>query len=197
MEKERTLVLIKPDGVKRTLIGEILQRFEARGLKVVALHMTHPTKEQMDAHYPKDKEWIQGLGNNTARSYKEFDMPTTLKEDYGTEDSYEIGQLVREWLLDYMTSGPIVKIVVEGLHAVKMVRKIIGPTIPAFAEGGTIRGDLSIDSPDFANLKKRAIQNLIHASGNVQEAEYEINHWFSPEDIHSYTTGHDFIYSGA
>ena len=196
MEKERTLVLVKPDGVKRSLIGEIIKRFEICGLKIVALHMTYPTREQMDSHYPKDKAWVTGLGNNTVRSYKEFDIPTTLKEDYNTDDPYEIGKLVREWLLDYTTSGPIVKIVIEGLHAVKIVRKIVGPTVPAFAEGGTIRGDLSIDSPDFANLKKRAIQNLIHASGTEEEAEHEIKHWFAPEEIHKYKTGHDLIYSG-
>ena len=196
MEKERTLVLIKPDGIKRSLIGEIIKRFESRGLKIVALHMTHPTREQMDLHYPKDKEWIKGLGMNTVKSYKEFEIKSSLKEDYGTEDPYKIGKMVREWLLDYMTSGPIVKIVVEGLHAVKMVRKIIGPTVPAFAEGGTIRGDLSIDSPDYANLKKRAIQNLIHASGNVKEAEEEIKHWFSPEEVHEYKTGNDMVYYG-
>ena len=196
MEKERTLVLVKPDGVKRSLIGEIIKRFEICGLKIVALHMTYPTREQMDSHYPKDKAWVTGLGNNTVRSYKEFDIPTTLKEDYNTDDPYEIGKLVREWLLDYTTSGPIVKIVIEGLHAVKIVRKIVGPTVPAFAEGGTIRGDLSIDSHDFANLKKRAIQNLIHASGTEEEAEHEIKHWFAPEEIHKYKTGHDLIYSG-
>lgn len=196
MENERTLVLIKPDGVKRALIGEIIKRFESRGLKIVALHMTHPTKEQMDAHYPKGEEWINGLGNNTIRSYKEFEMPTTLKEDFGTEDPYELGQKVREWLLNYMTSGPIVKIVVQGLHAVKTVRKIVGPTIPAFAEGGTIRGDLSIDSPDFANFKRRAVQNLIHASGTVDEAEHEIQLWFSPEDIQQYKTGHEMVFLG-
>ena len=195
MDKERTLVLIKPDGVKRSLIGEVIKRFEARGLKIIAMHMTHPTREQMDAHYPKDKEWITGLGANTVRSYKEFDIPSTLKEDYGTEDQYEIGKLVREWLLDYMISGPIVKIVVQGLHSVKMVRKIVGPTIPAFAEGGTIRGDISIDSPDYANLKKRAIQNLLHASGSKEEAEFEISHWFSPEELHDYKTANDMIYS--
>ncbi|MBS3066031.1 nucleoside-diphosphate kinase [Candidatus Pacearchaeota archaeon] len=193
METERTLMLIKPDGVKRGLIGEVIMRFELRGLKIVALQMIQPTKKQMDVHYPKDKEWITNLGENTAKSYKEFNIPSTLKEDYGTEDLYEIGKMVREWLLDFMTSGPIVKIVVEGLHAIKMVRKIIGSTVPAFAEPGTIRGDFSIDSPDLANMKKRAVKNLIHASGNAEEAEHEIQHWFSPEDICDYKSIHDAI----
>ena len=190
---EKTLVLIKPDGVKKHLIGEVIKRFESRGLKIVALHMSWPTKNQIDTHYPKDKEWIAGLGNNTIKSYKEFNSPTTLEEDFGTEEAYQIGLKVREWLVDFMTSGPVVKMVVEGLNAIKMVRKIVGQTVPAFAEPGTIRGDFSIDSPDFANAKKRAVKNLIHASGNATEAEYEINHWFSPEEIHSYETIHDFF----
>lgn len=191
MEKERTLVLIKPDGVKKHLIGETIKRLESRGLKIVALQMIWPTNEQMDSHYPKDKEWVTGLGNNTVKSYKEFEIPSTLMEDYQTEDPYEIGKKVRKWLINFMTSGPIVKMVVEGLHAIKMVRKIIGQTVPAFAEPGTIRGDFSIDSPDFANMKKRAVQNLIHASGNKQEAEKEIQLWFPPENIYTYKSIHD------
>lgn len=193
METEKTLVLIKPDGVKRHLIGETIKRFEARGLKIIALQMVWPTKEQMDNHYPKDKKWITGLGNNTIKSYEEFEIPSTLLEDYQTQDPYEIGIKVRQWLIDFMTSGPIVKMIVQGLHAIKIVRKIIGHTVPAFAEPGTIRGEYSIDSPDFANAKKRAVKNLIHASGNKQEAEHEINLWFSPEDLHEYKTIHDFL----
>ncbi|MBS3133633.1 nucleoside-diphosphate kinase [Candidatus Woesearchaeota archaeon] len=188
---ERTLVLLKPDTVKRTLIGEVIRRFESRGLKIVALEMIHPTREQMDAHYPKSKEWITGLGNNTVKSYKEFEIPTTLEEDYGTNDPYKIGLMVREWLINFMTSGPIVKMVIEGLHSIKMVRKIIGSTVPAFAEPGTLRGDFSVDSPDLANAKKRAVQNLIHASGNKEEAEQEIKLWFKKEELHSYKTIHD------
>jgi|SRR3989344_4480529 len=191
MEKEKTLVLIKPDGVKRGLIGEVIGRFESRGLKIVALGLVGPTKAKMDKHYPRDKEWITNLGKNTEKSYKEFSIPSTLKEDYGTEDLYEIGKKVREWLINFMTSGPIVKMVVEGPHSIKMVRKIVGPTVPAFAESGTIRGDFSIDSPDLANMKKRAVQNLIHASGNKEEAEYEINLWFSKEEVCEYQTVHD------
>lgn len=185
-EEERTLVLIKPDGVKRGLVGEVLHRFEKRGLKIVALAMISPSREEMDQHYPKDKEWITGLGKNTARSYEEFKIPSTLNADYGTKDPYEIGLMVRGWLVDFMVSGPIVKVVVEGLHAIRMARKIVGPTIPAFAEMGTIRGDFSVDSPVLANTQKRAVRNLIHASGNAEEAEFEIKHWFGAGEIHSY-----------
>lgn len=184
--EERTLVLIKPDGVKRGLIGEVVERIESRGLKVVGLGLIRPTREEMDRHYPKDKEWVTGLGRNTAKSYDEFHIPSTLMDDYGTEDIYEIGKLVREWLVDFMISGPIVKMVVEGLHSIRMVRKIIGSTIPAFAEMGTIRGDFSVDSPVLANVQRRAVHNLIHASGNPEEALHEINLWFPAGEIHHY-----------
>lgn len=184
--EERTLVLIKPDGVKRGLVGEVLARIEKRGLKIIALEMIWPTKAEMDKHYPKDTEWITGLGRNTAKSYEEFKIPSTLTDDYGTEDHHKIGMMVRAWLVDFMVSGPIVKIVVEGLHAIRMVRKIVGPTIPAFAEMGTIRGDFSVDSPVLANVQKRAVRNLIHASGNPEEAQHEIALWFTPKEIHAY-----------
>ena len=194
MERERTLVLIKPDGVKRSLVGEVIKRFESRGLKIVALGLIHPTPEQMDMHYPKDKGWIENLGKNTARGYEEFKVPTTIKDDFGTDDLYKIGKEIRKWLIDYMTSDPIVKMVIEGPHSVKAVRKIVGQTIPAFAEPGTIRGDFSVESSDLANMKKRAIQNLIHASGSVEEAEQEIKLWFIPEEIHDYQTIHDLYF---
>lgn len=192
MDKEKTLVLIKPDGVKRHLIGETIKRFEARGLKIVALQMTWPTKEQMGSHYPKDKEYLTQLGGKTIKTYEEFEI-SSLKDDFGTDDPYEIGVEIRKFLIDFMTSGPIVKMVVEGVHAIKMVRKIIGNTIPAFAEPGTLRGEFSVDSPAIANIKKRSVKNLIHASGNKQEAEKEIGIWFSPEDLHDYKTLYDFL----
>jgi len=193
LKEERTVVIIKPDGVKRGLTGEIIRRIEQRGLKIIALGMIWPSREQMDIHYPKDETWITGLGKNTERSYKEYNIPTTLKEDYGTEDLYEIGKMVREWLVEFMTSGPLVKMVVSGLHAIPMVRKIVGPTIPSLAEMGTIRGDFSVDSPALANIQKRSVHNLVHASGSVEEAENEIKVWFSPEEIHDYKRAEEDI----
>ena len=186
LQEEKTVVIIKPDGVKRGLTGEIIRRIEQRGLKIIALEMIWATKEQMDAHYPKDREWITNLGRNTARAYEEYKLATTIREDYGTDDLFEVGKLVRQWLIDFMTSGPIVKMVVSGLHAIAMVRKIVGPTIPSFAEMGTIRGDFSVDSPALANAAHRAVRNLVHASGNAAEAENELALWFAPEQIHAY-----------
>ncbi|MBI2054807.1 MAG: nucleoside-diphosphate kinase [Candidatus Sungbacteria bacterium] len=186
LTEETTFVIVKPDGVKRGLVGEVIRRIEQRGLKIVALEMIWATRKEMDKHYPKDRAWITNLGANTLKTYQEFKIPVNLKKEYGTSDPHKIGLKVRGWLLDFMISGPVVKIGVEGLHAIKMVRKIVGPTIPAFAEMGTVRGDFSVDSPALANANRRAIHNLIHASGNLAEARNELKMWFKKNQIHVY-----------
>jgi len=127
-KEERTLVIIKPDGVKRGLIGESIHRFEQRGLKIIALKMTQAKKEQINDHYPKDKKWIKRLGEKTLKNYEKYGYDP-IKE-MGSDDPEKIGEQVRNWLLEYMTSAPIVKIVVQGVHAIDMVRKIVGPTLP-------------------------------------------------------------------
>jgi len=176
-KEERTYLMIKPDGVRKGLIGEVIKRIEQRDLKIVALEMFQPTVDQIDNHYPKDEAWIRRLGGKTLSTYQKYGFDPVA--EVGTADDLAIGQLVRGWLIDYMTSAPLVKMVIQGLHAVDVVRKIVGPTIPATAEMGTIRGDFSIDSPVLANKEKRAVMNLIHASETAAEAEHEIAHWFA------------------
>jgi len=180
-KEEKTVVLIKPDGVKRGLIGEIISRIEKRGLKIISLQMVQATPEQIDNHYPKSEGWIKRLGEKTLKNYKEFGFDA--EKELGTTDTMEIGKMVRGWLIDYMTSGPIVKIVVKGIHAIKMVRKIAGGSLPSEAEMGTIRGDFSVDSAAAANRDKRAIHNIIHASETKEEAENELDLWFSLDDL--------------
>ncbi len=183
-KQEQTFLMIKPDGVTRGLIGEIIERIEQRGLKIVALGMFKPTHEQMDSHYPKDKKWISRVGQKTLDTYEKYNLDA--QKEVGTIDAYEIGVMVRGWLIDFMTSAPLVKIVVQGIHAIDMVRKLSGPTMPSMAEMGTIRGDFSVDSPIAANKGKRAVKNIVHASETPEEAQHEISHWFSPEEIHEY-----------
>ena len=183
-KEERTVVIVKPDGVRRGLVGEIASRFERRGLKIVALEMFSATKTQIDDHYPKEEAWITRLGEKTLSNYQKYGWDA--KKELGTDDTMEIGKMVRGWLLDYMTSSPLVKMVVKGIHAVDMVRKIAGPTMPAAAEMGTIRGDFSVDDATAANRDKRAIHNIVHASETPEEAEHEIKFWFAPEEIHEY-----------
>lgn len=190
-KEEKTVLLIKPDGVKRGLIGEILSRIERRGLKIIALEMFWPSKAQIDEHYPKDKAWLRRIGEKTVKNYKEYGLD--IKKELGTDDLEEIGKMVRSWLMDYMTSGPIVKAVIKGIHAIDMVRKIVGPSMPAQAEMGTIRGDFSVDDATAANRDKRAIHNLVHASETIQEAEHELAFWFSPEEINDYKRAEEDI----
>ncbi|MBI4094907.1 MAG: nucleoside-diphosphate kinase [Candidatus Liptonbacteria bacterium] len=183
-KEEKTVVIVKPDAVKRGLTGEIVNRIERRGLKVVALTMIKATREEMDIHYPKSKEWIARLGQKTLGTYEKYGIDP--REALGTSDAFEIGTMVREWILEYMTSGPVVKIVIEGIHAIDMVRKICGNTLPNLADMGTIRGDYSVDSPALANADKRAVRNLVHASESPEESANELAHWFVGNEIHSY-----------
>lgn len=182
--KERTLILIKPDGVKRGLIGEIINRFEKTGLKIVALKLVKPTVEHIDLHQPKDEEWIKGMGEKTLKNYQEYGI--NPKKEVGTDNPLEIGKMIRKWNSDFLTSGPVVAAVLEGNHAVSNVRMVAGNTLPVFATPGTIRGDYSVDSPALANAMKRAVKNVFHASGTVEEAEKEIGIWFSGEELHDY-----------
>ncbi len=190
-QEEETFILIKPDGVKRGLTGEIISRLEQRGLKIIALKMVKATREQIDEHYPKDELWIKRLGEKTLATYEKYGYDAV--KEVGTNDPMEIGKIVRGWLMDYMTSGPMIKMIIQGIHAVDMVRKMVGNSIPAMAEMGTIRGDFSVDSSVLANRSKRAIHNLIHASETEKEADHEINFWFAPEEICEYKRAEEDI----
>jgi len=190
-KQERTYVMVKPDGVKRGLVGEIVRRFEQRGLKIVAMKMFEATRDQIDGHYPKAESWITRVGTKTLDTYQHYGLDPV--SEIGTANPLEIGNMVRGWLLEYMTEGPMVKMVVEGIHAIDMVRKICGHTLPNKAEMGTIRGDYSVDSPAAANKDKRGIHNLIHASETPEEASHEIDYWFAPEEIFTYKRAEEDI----
>lgn len=175
-QAEQTFVLIKPESVRMGLIGEIIRRFEQRGLSIVALEMFQPTVEDMDNHYPKDEAWITRLGEKGISSYNEFGFD--IEGDFGTTDPAQIGPQVRQWLIEHMTSAPLVKMIVQGRHAIGMVRKVVGETMPYRADMGTIRGDFSNDSPAVANSEKRVLYNIVHASEDAEEAAHEIKLWF-------------------
>lgn len=184
LKEEKTLVLLKPDSVRKGLIGEIIKRFEQRDLKIVALEMFEPTRKQINDHYPKDEKWIRRLGEKTLGTYTKYGYDA--KKELGTTDALKIGKMVRGWVIDYMISAPLVKMVVQGVHAIDVVRKIAGPTLPFQADMGTLRGDYSIDSPALANKEKRAVMNLLHASETPAEARHEIKHWFGRQKPFSY-----------
>ncbi len=177
---ERTLALIKPDAIKRGLVGEIISRFERAGLRLEEMKIVNATTEIVGKHYPDDKNWIRSIGKKTVDAYKKYNL--NIAEDLGTDDALEVGKLVRKWLIQHLTSGPVVALILSGNHAIEVVRKIIGNTIPLFAELGTIRGDFSMDSPDLSIKEKRALQNLVHASSTIEEAKREISLWFEKVD---------------
>ncbi len=160
MAIEQTLVLIKPDGIQRGLVGEIIKRFEQRGLKIVGLKLTHPDNDLAQKHYTED---------------------ITKRR----------GEYVRNKLLKFLTSGPIVAMVIEGVDAIENVRKIVGDTESKSALPGTIRGDLSHVSFEHADAKEIPVKNLIHASANKQDATNELSLWFSVDEIHDYKRSED------
>lgn len=181
---ERTVILIKPDGVKRGLIGEVISRIEKMGLKIVAIKMISAKGEDLGKHYSDDKNYLLSLGKKTLKTYQEYGKDPV--KDLGTIDPLKLGQMVRKWTIDYLGSGPIVAILIEGKHAVDNVRAIAGPTMPVNAPVGTIRGDFSTDSAAYANPEKRGVQNIVHVSGSVQEAKFEEKLWFHEKEIQSY-----------
>lgn len=173
---ERTLVILKPDAVSRGLTGQILARLESAGLAVAELRMLTPDADMIAKHYPSDDEWLAIVGGKTLEDYERQGLDAQVV--LGTRDSVEIGRMVKRWLVEFMASGSVVVAIVEGNRAIEAVRKLVGATLPIMADPGTIRGDYSTDSPDLANAEKRPVRNLIHASGDPEEAEREISLWF-------------------
>ena len=184
---QRTFCMVKPDGVMRGLTGEIIKRIEKVGLKIVGLKMITATKEQIIKHYPmSDQAWVDRLGDKGLSTFSDLSLDPV--EFMGTADRSKIGKMVTGALVKYMTSGPVVIMMVEGIQAIDMVRKLAGHTLPFKADMGTIRGDFSVDSPAVANVEGRSIHNLFHASENEVEAASELKLWFNNDvkDIHTY-----------
>jgi nucleoside-diphosphate kinase len=186
---ERTLIILKPDAVQRGIVGDVITRFEKVGLKIIGAKMFVPDKSLLNKHYPVDREeFITGLGNKTLDNYKEQGIDP--HKHFGHNNPHKIGLIVQKWLVDFMTSAPVFAMVLEGPHAIEVVRKIRGHTLPLKAAPGTITGDYSFDSSAAANSALRPIRNLVHASGNKKEAEFEINLWFSKKELFDYEAIH-------
>ena len=186
---ERTLIIIKPDAIQRGIIGDIITRYEKVGLKIIGLKMFIPGKDILNKHYPVDRtEFIEGMGNKTLENMK--DLGLDPKEKFGHDDPHKIGLEIQKWLVDFMAGNPVITVVLEGPHAIEVVRKIRGHTLPLMAQPGTITGDYSFDSSSLANEDMRPIRNLVHASGNREEAEFEIGLWFSGSELFEYDTIH-------
>jgi len=187
--KEKTLVIIKPDGIQRSLVGEIISRFEKVGLKMVASKMLTVDEEHVEKHYTLDPTWRTVTGEKTIAGYKSKGLKPP------SEDPLEITDNILKGLKKYMTSGPVIVMVWEGVHGVGIVRKLVGGTEPLTSDVGTIRGDYVLDSYELSDKDGRSIRNLIHASGSVEEANMEIKHWFSEEEIIKYRlVGEQILY---
>lgn len=159
---ERTLIILKPDTVKRGIVGEILTRFERVGLKIVASKMFQPDYDHYYHHYEK-------IGKMVSRR----------------------GQQAFDVTLEMMQEGPVIAFVLEGVEAVSLVRKMVGTTEPKSALPGTIRGDYAHVSFGHADKESIGIPNIIHASGDPEEAIQEIAHWFSKSEIFEYESVHE------
>ncbi len=177
--KEKTLIIIKPESIQRHIIGELISKFERRGLKLVGCKLVAPDEKQVGKHYPDDKEWYVSSGTKTWQNYK----------DQGIEppgSPIELAKRTRKRLVDHLANRPLLLMIWEGPHAIALGRKTAGATNPLVADIGSIRGDYSLESYELADGIERAIHTLVHASGSVKEAEKEIKLWFKPDEVLDY-----------
>ncbi len=179
MKKERTFVIVKPDGVQRSLIGDIIKRIERTGLKLVALKMAIPTEDQCWTHYNKDDVWFESKGAKILENRQKAGMPIE-------KSAIEYGKDIIKALVKFMTCGPVVMMIWEGNESVGIVKKLVGSTEPVTSDVGTIRGDLTLDSYDLAGADDRAVRNLVHCTDNPAESQREIDIWFKKEEIVNY-----------
>ncbi len=179
-KQEKTLAIVKPDGVQRGLVGEILKRYEQVGLKLVGLKITIPTIELVEKHYLVDPDWKTKVGEKTIKSYQAKGLVPP------ESDPAKVGENVMSILKKYLTSGPVIAMVWQGMNAAAIVKKITGATEPLTSDVGTIRSDFTIDSYAVADADVRAVRNLVHISSNASDAEKEIPLWFRPEELIEY-----------
>lgn len=178
---ERTLVIVKPDGIQRSLIGEIIQRYERVGFKLVGLKLLIPTNDQAKKHYMVGgEEWLETVGKKAFAAYEK----KGLKSPFATPR--ENGVAILETNAKYLSSGPVIAMIWQGAHIVEIIRKLTGGTEPRTSDAGSIRGDFVHDSYMMADADTRSIRNLIHASGTPEEAGKEIPIWFSEDEIFDY-----------
>jgi len=184
--QERSLVLLKTDAVQRSLIGEIIKRFEQTGLKIAAMKMLWATEDQLLRHYNKDDDWYLEKGERVVK-----DLQAQGKEV--EKEAIEYGKDIIKTIVKYMQVSPIVALVLQGNQAVSVVTKIVGSTEPSTSDVGTIRGDYTLDSYSHATYENRAVRNLVHQSESPSEAEREIKIWFHDNEIMDYVTAQERI----
>lgn len=179
---EQTLILLKPDAVQRGIIGKIVSRFEDSGLKIIGMKMVWATEELAKKHYHLEEVWAKQIYEKTLASYQKEGKKWPYK------DYLDIGKTIQKWNMQFLREGPVIAIVIEGPHAIEIIRKMAGSTEPRSAVPGTIRGDFAmIESYALADKKQRVLRNLIHASDTAENAKREISLWFGDSELHKYT----------
>lgn len=184
--QERTFVILKPDTVQRSLIGEVIKRFERTGLKCTAMKMFTADEARLLAHYNKDDAWFLKKGQRTVD-----DMIAQGREV--TKEPIEYGKDIIRTIVNYMVAAPVVAMVWEGNESVAVITKLVGTTEPKTSDVGTIRGDYTVDSYGHSSYENRSVRNLIHCSESPEEAEREIALWFKEDEIMQYTTAQERI----
>jgi len=180
-QNERTFIILKPDAIQRSLIGEIMRRIENTGLKFVAFKFLLASEDQLVRHYNKDEKWFAEKGARIVNDRTTHNLPIE-------KSALEYGKEIIDSIVKFMTAGPVLAMVVQGNEAVAVVKKIVGATEPKSSDVGTIRGDYTVDSYDHSSVQNRAVRNLVHCSESPEEAEREIAVWFKPEEIIQYRT---------
>ncbi len=178
-QDQRSLVLLKPDAIQRSLIGEVLKRIERTGLKLVAMKMLVATRAQVTDHYHKDDAWFLRKGTKIVEDRKAHGLVVD-------KEPIEYGKQIIEQNVAFITSGPIIALVAQGNEAPVVIKKITGGTEPSTSDVGTIRGDFTVDSYEHAGVTGRAVRNILHCSENVEDAEREIKVWFTESEILKY-----------
>lgn len=186
LKEQRTLILIKPDGVQRGLVGEILGRFEHAGLKVVGMKLAWADAKLAAAHYRTDEDFLRSIGEKAIAGQRQLGIPVAGA-------ALEIGRWVRSLLERYLRVGPVVAVVLQGTNAIANARQLVGATDPLLADVGSIRGDLTIDTIQMANYEGRSVRNLMHASSDAAEADREIALWFRSDELFDYRTVMDVV----
>ncbi|GAB4219491.1 MAG: nucleoside-diphosphate kinase [Candidatus Microgenomates bacterium] len=189
---KQTLIIIKPDAVKRGLVGKIIETFEQVGLKLMAAKMVKPNEDVIKKHYPGTVEWIKEMGEKTLLSFKQSGV--NVKEKMGTDDPEKLGAFVYERLIKYWMEGPIIVMVWQGPEAVQIARKLRGHTIPLLAQTGTLHASFSFDNSILSSSLDRVVKTFVHASGSLEEAKREIKYWFGNTDFKNYQREVDDLY---
>lgn len=184
--QERTFVILKPDTVQRSLMGEVIRRFERTGLKCTAMKMFMADEARLLAHYNKDDAWFLKKGNRIIEDLQSQGRPVE-------KEAIEYGKDIIRTIVHYMEAAPVVAMVWEGNEAVAVVTKLVGTTEPKTSDVGTIRGDFTVDSYSHSSYENRAVRNLIHCSESPEEAEREIALWLKEDEVMNYTTAQERI----